>query len=108
MKKSTLEVLESRIAPALFFVSSVSLSVVDSHGHDAMDRPSETTANAVAGTDAALLLGRGDQLIFDANHNHRFDAGDRTLISVTAGGAMVFLHDTNGDHAFARGEVTGL
>src|SRR4051794_35776252 len=108
MKQSSVEILESRIAPALFFVSSASLSVVDAHGNDAMNLANETTANSVAGTDVALLLGRGDQLVFDANHNHRLDARDSILISVTAGRAMAFLHDTDGDHAFGRGDVTGL
>ena len=71
----TIEILESRIAPALFFVSGTNLTIVDdtSAHASAINALAATTAGATAAVD----LHAGDTLVFDANGDHKLDAGRR-------------------------------
>ncbi len=106
----TLERLESRLAPANFFVSGAALTVKDAAGNDAQNLANETAAQSQTGADKAILLNAGDAMIFDTNDNHVRDPQERVLVSVTAGRAMVFLSDGFGPTAgsFDENDVSGL
>lgn len=106
----TLESLESRLAPALFFASGAALTVIDAVGNDAQNLANETAAQTATGATKAILLNAGDSLVFDTNDNHIRDAKERVLVSVTAGKAMVFLSNGPGPtaSAFDENEITGL
>ena len=100
-----IEALEDRIAPALFFLSGVSKAVVDRNG----DSVNDAAAQTLAGSDVAVLLGQGDSLVLDANGNHALDGAEKTLVSVIAGGALVFATDLGAaDGHFDANEITGL
>src|SRR6188768_3979833 len=96
------ELLEARIAPANFLISSTSLQVLDSAGVNAEDLPNEIAARTSVGATAAVLLAPGDKLFFDANHNSVVDATDPLVAQVNAGKAMVFVRDLNDDLVFDR------
>ncbi|MGB8166933.1 MAG: hypothetical protein WCF18_05540, partial [Chthoniobacteraceae bacterium] len=106
------EVLEARIAPAVFLVSSVDLKVLDFTAAvpvDAMTPASnETTANTNAGSAVAFLMNAGDELRWDANHNFLVDASDPVMVQVTTSKAMVFLTDRDSDGSFQLDDLTGL
>ena len=111
----SIEILETRIAPALFFVGTASVgdNALTVHKGDALAGTStaETTARDAANSTVAVLLAAGDSLVFDADNSHTFNAGDTLLMKVSAGKAMVFLTDgsfgaTTG--AFDPNEITGL
>src|SRR5262249_39494463 len=86
-----IEILEARIAPAVFFISRTELKIVDSGGND-VDVASATGA---VGATKSVLLHAGDSLIADTNGNHKADKGEATLIKVTAGSAIAFFTDAN-------------
>jgi hypothetical protein len=108
MKLLPPEILETRIAPATFLVSGTSLEVTDSAGLPAQDLPSELAAQVEADSDYAVLLQTGDKLVFDSNGNGEVDSSDAQLVNITAGQAMVFLTDFDGDVAFEQSEISGL
>ncbi len=85
-----IEALEARIAPAVFFLSGVDKSVVDSTGASV----NKATAQGLAGSDIAVLLHAGDSLILDTDGDHIFDAGETRLMAVTGGTGLVFATDT--------------
>ena len=70
-----IEPLETRIAPASFFVSSVTNDVVTSAGVSAQDTVAEAQATTFLGVDKTVLLATGDKLVFDFNHNNLADGG---------------------------------
>ncbi len=109
-RNSSIEVLESRIAPAVLFVSTNSLSVRTAAGDDAMDSAQETDARDIAGATAAVLLSKGDILVLDIDNDNQLSENDLTLARVNGGKAMFFLTDgvegTPG--SFDSNEITGL
>lgn len=114
MTLSVIEPLESRIAPAAFFVSGKSIAITDATGADAVGDARETAAATAVGATKAVLLAAGDSLVFDANGNSKADKGEVVLLKLTAGQAMAFFTDgnTNGSigqtGAFQASEFTGL
>ncbi len=104
----TIEVLESRIAPALFLVSSTALAISTAAGGSAQDSANETAAQNAALSGRAVLLSAGDALLYDANANQVIDGGDPLLFSVTSGKAMVFMTDLNHNGRFEAAEISGL
>ena len=106
------EPLESRIAPSVFFVSPSSLAINKNGKNNAAAL--DLTAATTAGATAALLLHKGDTLVFDLNNDGKFDSGDTLLLKVSAGQAMAFLTDTGdgaggaSDAKFEANELTGL
>lgn len=100
------EVLETRIAPALFFLSGMSTEVFNAAGVSAND----TASQMFAQSDIAVLLSKGDSLIFDEDNDQVFDAGETILVTVLGGKALVFATDlgTVPDGKFDASELTGL
>lgn len=95
-RRSALEVLESRIAPAALYVSGTSLDI---HNAAGVAQAGDHTAASAAGADQAFLLHAGDRLVFDPDGVVSTHRTDHLWISVAAGDALVFLKDLNGDHA---------
>ncbi len=112
MNTTRLEPLETRIAPASFFVSSITTEVFTAAGVSAQDDTAtvgdELDARDFFGVDRAVLLATGDKLIFDYNHNNAADGADLTLVTVTGGQALAFLDDLDGDGHFDPNELVGL
>src|SRR3954447_20443823 len=108
-----IEVLENRIAPAVFFVGTAttgenSLAV---HNGNALagQTTAETGARTIAVSTVAVLLSAGDSLVFDTNNDHQLNPGETVMLQVTGGKAMVFLTDTGGTAgAFDPDELTGI
>src|SRR5262245_38301228 len=102
--------LEDRSLPATFFLSGTSLGVFDSLGADAENLQAEIDARNTTDVNKAFLINSGDKLIFDANEDRKFNPGERVLLDVAAGKAMVFLRDTLGPtaNAFDENEIGGL
>ncbi len=87
-----LESLEPRIAPATFFLTS-SGNVVDSAGQDV----SNGTLAAEVGVSKAVLLKKGDSLVFDVNGDGIYDKTTETnLFQVKGGASYLFLNDVAG------------
>src|SRR6266851_5238931 len=103
---SRIEILESRIAPATFLVSSTQLTITNA-ANPAIPPPVNPAAAAAAGASAALFLNAGDSLVFDATADGKVGAGDVTLMSVKTGSAIAFLTDFSGDNRFGLDEFTG-
>lgn len=105
-----IEPLETRIAPAVFFLSGTALTVEDAAGNDAENLPSETAARTTTGATKAVLLQAGDLLVFDEDNDNVRDSQERVLVEVTAGRAMVFLSNGFGPTAgaFDENEISGL
>ena len=101
----TIEFLESRIAPALFFVSGVDLKIRDATG---ADLPGDTSAATAAGAAKALLLHKGDSLVYDANGDHKVSPGEPVMFIDSAGQSMVFFTDLNSDSKFEPTDFSGL
>ena len=97
MNHSCIEILEARIAPATFLVSSVDLSVTNPANPAYTPSAAEISANAAAGASAAVFLVPGDRLVFDANHDGIAGASEPLLASVVSGKAYAFLYDADGD-----------
>jgi hypothetical protein len=111
----TIEILEARIAPAIFFVSPApsgpnALKVLKADGSDAQDTVRETAAKTLADSTVAIELAQGDQLVFDTNKNLQFDKGDRLLAEVFSGSGIFFLTDgvIARKAGFELTELTGL
>ncbi len=84
-----LEVLEARITPANFFLSPTG-AVTDSSGQDVNISALATEV----GTSKAILLKKGDSLIFDANGDGVYDKKTETnLFQVKGGASYLFLDD---------------
>lgn len=98
------EILECRIAPAVFFLSATAKTVVDATGTSANNAAAQT----LAASDVAVLLKTGDSLVLDLDGDHIKDAGETVLVSLSGGKAMVFARDTNADGGFDLGEITGI
>jgi|GEM_PF-1731466 len=83
------EVLEARIAPAVFFTNYT--KIVDAKNADATNAAAED----ITGAGAAVLLRAGDSLVFDINDDQKYqpEAGDQKLIVIRSGRAFVFLTD---------------
>jgi hypothetical protein len=110
MQTGGIEVLESRIAPSVFFVSgaasgATALKVYDSSGHVVAG---DTAAATTAGATAAILLHPGDSLVFDPDHNHRISAGDFTMVKDNAGDSLVFLTPFANPKAFDLSSLGGI
>ncbi|MEQ1862947.1 MAG: hypothetical protein ABMA13_23745, partial [Chthoniobacteraceae bacterium] len=100
-----IEALESRIAPAIFFLSGVNKTVVDKAGASV----NHSAAQTLAASDIAVLLGKGDSLVLDTDGDHALDPGEATLVSVLAGSALIFATDlAAADGHFDASEITGL
>ena len=99
------ETLESRIAPARFFVSGIALKIFDSAG---VEQLGDAAAAAAAGVTKALLLNPGDKVFYDLNGDHMVGAGDVKWMVVTAGLAMTFFNDVNASGQFDLAELTGI
>ena len=100
------EPIESRIAPAVFFLNGAGLTILNEGG-------AAVTANdadaALVGATKAILLHAGDSLVFDLNGNHQLDRKTEfTLLKVNAGSAEAFFTDTNGGGRFDASELTGI
>src|SRR5262245_35614747 len=104
------EELESRLAPAVFFLSGTALTVEDAAGNNAQNSANENAAHLSTGATAAILMSTGDSLVFDSNNNNVRDPQERVLVKVTAGRAMVFFSDGFGPTglAFDENEISGL
>jgi len=103
------EILETRIAPANFLVSPVTLGVTDATtGAFAMDTVQETNAASQTAADFAVLLQAGDKLVWDKNFNGKLDKTDPVMVTVTEGRAMVFLNDLDDDGGFDLPEISGV
>src|SRR5262245_25936768 len=104
------EELESRLAPAVFFLSGTALTIEDSAGNNAQNSSNENAAQTATGSTAAILMSTGDSLVFDSNNNNVGDPQERVLIKVTAGRAMVFVSNGFGPTAgaFDENEISGL
>ena len=101
---SSCEILESRIAPAQFFLSHTAFDVVDKNGTSVND----AAAARAVGADLAVFLATGDSVVLDANSNHRLDAGETVFAKVAGGRAVLFAkaHDMN--NAVDSDELTGM
>ncbi len=98
-----LEILEARITPANFFLSPGG-SVTDSSGHEVNI---ESLATDV-GVAKAILLKKGDRLIFDANGDGVYDKKTETnLFQVKGGASYLFLDDVIGGDATPL-DITGV
>jgi len=105
---SRLEILENRIAPATFLVTSTGLSILDSSGNDATGASNENAVeDLIFGNDAVVFLATGDKLYFDANGNLKADVKE-ILLTVSTGNAMAIFTDLDRDLRFSRREFTGL
>ena len=102
--RHVVEALESRIAPARFFVSGTSLQIFDSAGIEQLGDAAATAA----GVTKALLLNPGDKVFYDLNGDHMVGAGDVRWMVVTAGRAMTFFNDVNASGQFDLSEFTGI
>lgn len=69
--RHSIEILETRIAPAVFFVNGTSLTLTDSAGNVVAG---DAAAATLAGANAAILLSAGDSIAYDLNGNHKIDA----------------------------------
>jgi hypothetical protein len=104
-RRSAVEVLESRIAPAAYYVSGTSLAFHTASGAvQAGDHGSE----AAAGVDGALLLHAGDRIVFDPDGVVSTHQSDYPWVTVVAGDAVVFFKDFNGDQRYSLDELSGL
>lgn len=112
---SHLEILESRIAPAVFYVSPNAPLAVHKDGKTTVEAGDAASATAV-GASFALPMKAGDSLVFDTNDDGVNNAGDVLLLKVTAGKALAFLTDagdgtgnwTAADGKYESNELTGL
>lgn len=98
------EALESRIAPAQYFLGVNVFDVVDKDEVSVND----TASAALVGADLAVLLKAGDTLIFDTNANHVFDTGEVVFAKVTGGSALVFAKNIDMDTTVDPDEMTSL
>jgi hypothetical protein len=105
------EVLETRIAPAVFFLHGDNLTITDGSGASVTGAPNEITAAAAAGSNVALLMKAGDSLFYDFNgDNAADDPGDILLANISGGRAMLFFTDRAAGPAvgsFQPVELTG-
>lgn len=105
LHRPAIEPLEARIAPALFLLQAGGVSVA---GVDANDAALAT----FAGSGLAVVLGKGDQLVFDANGDGAFSpAGEeRELARVggVKGEVIFFFTERDGAAGFGPGDLTGL
>lgn len=98
-----LEVLELRITPANFFLAPDG-NVTDSSGQDVNIASLATDV----GTAKAILLKKGDSLIFDANGDGVFNKKtDTNLFQVKGGASYLFLDDVIGSDATPL-DITGV
>ena len=98
-------ILETRIAPAAFYVSGTSLEIQNAAG---VAQKRDTEAAMAVGADHALLLHAGDRLIFNPDGDVRTHLTDARWVTVTASDALVLLKDLNGDQRYSLDELTGL
>lgn len=111
---SHIEALESRIAPAVYFVSGAAganaFKIFTAAGADAQDTAAENSAAMATHADAVVLLGAGDSLVFDPEGDHLMGAKDTLIARVTTGSAMFFFKNLVGGKtkAFEPTELTGL
>lgn len=98
------ELLEGRIAPAVFLLSGTALTLHGAGGADA-----NNTALAAAGSaDLAVILQSGDSLVLDANGNDIADAGETVLAKVTGGAGAFFITDLDANSKVSADELTGI
>lgn len=103
------EALESRIAPAVFFLSGSTNEVSTADPENAgqfIDANSATDAMAVSAT-IAVKLTKGDSVVLDLNNNHVVDPGE-TFAKVTGGKAILFASNVDATNGFTANEITGL
>ncbi len=98
------EPLESRIAPAQFFLSGTSLTVEDAAGADVNDAALASDATA----DLAVVLKKGDTLVLDTNGNHLLDASETVFAKLSGGSAAFFITDLDADTKVGADEITGI
>lgn len=112
MKYAKVESLESRIAPAVFYLSGTTGTLLTATGGNAFDSVPEMNAVTDTHADAAVLLDVGDSLVFDANGNNKTDIGEPVLLKAVKGTAMAFFTDLNTNVGstprFDLSEFTGL
>jgi hypothetical protein len=94
--RPVVEILESRIAPALFFVGANG-TVTEVNGTTVSNGNDSSNASAVSVGDTHLTLAVdlniGDTLYFAPNSGHTVVHGDTKLMTVKAGGAIAFFTD---------------
>src|SRR5437867_178268 len=93
-----IELLENRIAPAVFLVSSAGLTIKNLTTNAAAT--GDAAAQTATGATFALLMVKGDSVAFDANGDGQMGRGDVKLLNVTAGSAMAFFTDANASSRF--------
>jgi hypothetical protein len=103
---SSIEVLESRIAPAALLLGQ------DFNPKNAAATAGLDTTDATAvGATKAYALKAGQSIVLDLNSNGKADTpakGDLNLVNITGGKALIFLTDLNNDGKFQTNEITGL
>ena len=99
-----IEILETRIAPAVFFLSGTANAVTDSTGADINSAADATAVNSTI----AVKLAAGDKLVLDTNGNHILDTGEVTFAKVTGGKAILFATNLDATAGFTANEITGL
>ena len=106
----SIEVLESRIAPAVLFIANnASLGQFEVETSVGTPVTGDATAAGNMGANLAIHLYKGDSLVFDVNDNHVVDAGvDVLLMKVKSGQAIAFLTDFEGDGVFQQTNFSGL
>ncbi len=103
-----IEVLETRIAPALFFLSGTAQAVFNSAGTDVTAAVNDAATATAAGADIAVKLKAGDSLILDINDNRRLDVGEVVLVRIVSGSAEIFAADLDAGGSFGADEITGM
>ncbi len=98
------EILENRIAPAVFFLGHTTFDVFDKNGASVND----ATAAGAVGADLAVFLAKGDSVVLDANGNHVLDAGETVFMKVAGGRAVLFAKGHDMNSAVDPDELTGL
>jgi len=103
------EVLENRIAPAVYFLSGTTFDVLKFSSADpaGVSVNNVDLANAVA-ADLAVVLKKGDSLVLDIDGNNKFDPGETVLVKVAGGTGVFFFKDLNGSSSVDAEELTGI
>lgn len=103
-RPAAVEALETRIAPAQFFLSGTALTVENADG----DSVNDGSGAMSAGVNLAVLLKKGDSLVLDTNDNNKLDEGEVVYAKVAGGSAMFLVTDVNEDMTVDPEEITGI
>jgi len=108
LSRPQVEILESRIAPSVFFVLGNG-TVVNSAGTSVDDASAATLA---AGSDTHLTLAvdlhSGDSLVFSPHNTHKAGPGQTQLMKVTSGDVIAFFTDPTSTAGLNLQDFTGI